>query len=147
MEVVENDADLLVVTEGGYGKRTPLIEYHPKGRGSQGLTTINQNKMDLIGQIAAARVVKNSDDLTLISSNGVMLRVKVNKLSRSGRSTQGIPCDGLGEGRSRRIAGENSGSIGRTHPGMTEPVLIFRTIKYNAKTPEFHRGSFTEGGK
>jgi len=89
MEVVEKDADLLVVTEGGFGKRTPLSEYSPKSRGSQGMATINQKSLPEIGQIAAARVVKDSDDLTLISSNGVILRLKVNKLSRSGRATRG----------------------------------------------------------
>lgn len=89
MEVVEKDADLLVVTEGGFGKRTPLAEYSPKGRGSQGMATINQKSLPEIGQIAAARVVKDTDDLTLISSNGVILRLKVRQLSRSGRSTRG----------------------------------------------------------
>jgi DNA gyrase subunit A len=89
MEVVEKDADLLVVTEGGFGKRTPLAEYSPKRRASQGMATINQKSLPEIGQIAAARVVKDSDDLTLISSNGVILRLKVNKLSRSGRATRG----------------------------------------------------------
>lgn len=115
VEVVENDADLLVVTEGGYGKRTPLTEYHPKGRGSQGLTTINQNKMDLIGQIAAARVVKDTDDLTLISSNGVMLRLKVNKLSRSGRSTQGSHVMGLEKG-------DHVASLARIPEVLEEPT-------------------------
>ena len=89
MEVIEPDADLLVVTELGFGKRTPLTEYNPKGRGNQGSATINQASMDKIGPIAAARVVNEKDDLTLISTNGVVIRMKVGKISQSGRSTQG----------------------------------------------------------
>jgi DNA gyrase subunit A len=95
MEVVEPDCDLLVVTEGGYGKRTPLTEYTPRGRATQGIATINQSALELIGPIAAARVVKDTDDLTLISSNGVVLRLKVSKLSRYGRSARGSQVMGL----------------------------------------------------
>jgi DNA gyrase subunit A len=89
MEVVEPDADLLVVTEFGFGKRTPLTQYNPKGRGSHGSATINQSALDTIGKIAAARVVTLKDDLTLISSNGVVLRLKMEKVTQSGRSTRG----------------------------------------------------------
>lgn len=89
MEVVEPDADLLVVTEYGVGKRTPLAEYNPKGRGSQGSATISQSFLEKIGTIASARVVTDKDDLTLISTNGVVIRLKVSKISRSGRSTRG----------------------------------------------------------
>ncbi len=89
VDVVEPDADLLVVTENGIGKRTLLDEYHPKGRGSQGSSTISQASMDTIGTIAAARVVTEKDDLTLISTNGVVIRLKVDKINRSGRATRG----------------------------------------------------------
>ncbi len=89
VDVVEPNADLLVVTELGIGKRTSLDEYIPKGRGSQGSSTINQGSMEQIGTIAASRVVTEKDDLTLISSNGVVIRLQVSKISRTGRATRG----------------------------------------------------------
>ncbi|MBN2257902.1 MAG: DNA gyrase subunit A [Anaerolineaceae bacterium] len=90
MEVVEPGGDLLVVTEQGYGKRTPLTEYAPKGRATGGMATINQSSLDKIGQIAAARVVQDSDDITLITSGGIVLRLNVKQVSQSGRATRGI---------------------------------------------------------
>jgi DNA gyrase subunit A len=131
MEVVEPDADLLVVTEFGFGKRTPLKEYNPKGRGSHGSATINQSVLDKIGQIAAARVVTLKDDLTLISSNGVVLRLKMEKVTQSGRSTRGTHIMNLEKGdrvaslaRIRLANGESieNGSDSQSIPGP-EPEL------------------------
>jgi len=90
MEVVEPDGDLLVVTEQGYGKRTPLAEYAPKGRATGGMATISISSLDKIGNIAAARVVQESDDITLITSGGIVLRLKVSQVSQSGRATRGV---------------------------------------------------------
>ena len=90
MEVVEPGGDLLVVTTGGYGKRTPLSEYVIKGRATGGVHTIDKNSLSKIGTIAASRVVQESDDLTLISSGGVVLRTLVAKISQSGRATRGV---------------------------------------------------------
>jgi DNA gyrase subunit A len=90
MEVVETGGDLLVLTEQGYGKRTPLTEYTPKGRATGGMATINQSSLEKIGKIAVARVVQESDDITLITSGGIVLRLKVNQVSQSGRSTRGV---------------------------------------------------------
>ena len=90
MEVVEPGGDLLVVTEQGYGKRTPLTEYAPKGRATGGMATINQSSLEKIGHIAAARVVQESDDITLITSGGIVLRLKVSQVSQSGRATRGV---------------------------------------------------------
>ena len=89
MEVVEPGGDLLVVTSNGYGKRTPLREYAPKGRANYGVATINKHIIDEIGNIASARVVQEDDDLTIMSTNGVIMRTKVKNLTRAGRSTRG----------------------------------------------------------
>jgi len=90
MEIAEPDGDLLVVTTGGYGKRTPLTEYTAKSRATRGVKTINQNALKQIGDITAARVVQEADDLTMISSSGVVLRTKVKAISQSSRSTRGV---------------------------------------------------------
>jgi DNA gyrase subunit A len=98
LEVIEEDADLLVVTEKGYGKRTVLTEYPVKSRGGQGIATINQSALEKIGPIAVARVVKEQDGLTLISAGGVVLRLHAEKIARSGRSTRGSHIMNLEEG-------------------------------------------------
>jgi DNA gyrase subunit A len=98
MEVVEPDGDLLLVTIKGYGKRTPLSEYPVKGRATRGVQTIDKKAVKKIGLIASARVVQEADDLTIISSGGVVLRTKVKDVSRSGRATRGVTLINLQEG-------------------------------------------------
>jgi DNA gyrase subunit A len=100
MEVVEPGGDLLVVTSHGHGKRTPLDEYPAKGRATYGVMTIDRHARDLIGRIIAARVVQEADDLTLISTQGVVLRTKVKQISQQGRATRGVRLMNLGEGDS-----------------------------------------------
>jgi DNA gyrase subunit A len=100
MEVVEEGGDLLVVTQFGYSKRTPLKDYPSKHRATGGITTIDQKNVGIIGKIAAARVVEREDDLTIISTNGVLLRVNVKQISPSGRATRGSRLINLGKGDS-----------------------------------------------
>ncbi len=90
MDVVEKDGALLVVTSGGYGKQTPLKEYAPKGRATSGIATIDQKALKDIGKIVAARVVQKNDDLTLITANGVAIRIKNKTVKQAGRVTRGV---------------------------------------------------------
>jgi len=89
MEVIEKGGDLLLVTTLGYGKRTPLSEYPVKGRGTHGIQTIAKGVQDKIGTVTSARVVQEVDDLTIISSNGMVLRLKVKDVKQAGRATRG----------------------------------------------------------
>lgn len=98
MEVVEPGGELLVVTTRGYGKRVSLDEYPVKGRATAGVQTIDKNALKRIGEITAARVVQVADDLTLISTGGVVLRTKVSDISRSGRAARGVVVMILQEG-------------------------------------------------
>ncbi len=100
MEVVEEGADLLVVTARGYGKRSALSEYPVKSRATGGVQTIDKKALKKVGVITAARVVQEADDLTLISANGVALRTKVKDVSLSGRATRGVVLINLQEGDS-----------------------------------------------
>jgi DNA gyrase subunit A len=100
MEVAEPDADLLIVTEKGYGKRSPLTEYPAKSRATGGVLTINHGSLGEIGNIATARVVKDDDDVTLITTSGMVLRTKVKTISRMGRATRGVRLIHLNEGDS-----------------------------------------------
>jgi DNA gyrase subunit A len=97
LEVLEPGADLLVVTTGGYGKRTPLDQYPPKGRATMGVQTVDPKAIPRIGMVAAARVVQKDDDLTIISTNGIVIRTEVEQIKVAGRSTMGVRLMNLGD--------------------------------------------------
>jgi DNA gyrase subunit A len=88
MDVARDDQELLVVTENGYGKRTPIPEYPVKGRGTMGVKTImlTENK----GALAGALVVREHQELVFISQNGMVQRTSVRGINRYGRSSQGV---------------------------------------------------------
>jgi DNA gyrase subunit A len=90
MDVVEKEGSLLVITSGGFGKQTPLRDYSPKGRATNGISTIDQRALKDIGKIVAARVVQQADDLTIITSNGVAIRIKNKDVRLAGRATKGV---------------------------------------------------------
>jgi DNA gyrase subunit A len=101
-EVVEAaDSYLLVVTEHGYGKRTPMAEYRLQSRDGVGIITIKTN--DRNGVVVGARLVSESDDLLVISSNGYMTRMAVSDIRAIGRNTQGVRIMSLQE--NERIQG------------------------------------------
>jgi DNA gyrase subunit A len=88
MAVARDDDELLVVTENGYGKRTPIPDYPVKGRGTMGVKTITltENK----GALAGALVVREHQELVFISQNGMVQRTSVRGINRYGRASQGV---------------------------------------------------------
>ena len=100
MEVVEPKGYLLVVTEKGFGKRTNLDEYSPKGRATMGIATIDKRAVDTVGRIAEARVVQETDEVSLISSGGIVIRIAVADISIQGRATRGVTIMHLEKGDS-----------------------------------------------
>ena len=88
MEITNGTGDLFVITEKGYGKRTPVSEYPEHKRGGQGVFTITMTEKK--GQLAACRVVDPSHELMIVSTTGVVIRVRVEDISELGRSTQGV---------------------------------------------------------
>jgi len=98
MDVADPKADLLVVTRNGFGKRTPIKEYPAKGRGTKGVLTLSKAKFKVTGPVAAARVVDQQDDLTVISSTGIVLRTKVKQIKQAGRATMGVRVMNLKKG-------------------------------------------------
>jgi DNA gyrase subunit A len=90
MTKVQPDGSLLIVTTNGFGKQTPLKEYSAKGRATGGIATIDKKAISIVGKITAARVVQQADHLTLISANGVAIRLKVKDVKVSGRATRGV---------------------------------------------------------
>jgi DNA gyrase subunit A len=98
MEVVEPGGFLLVVTRQGFGKRVALSDYPKKSRATGGIITQDLKNMDRTGPVVSARVVQEADDVTFISSNGIVLRLKVKEISLTGRATRGVHLMDLGKG-------------------------------------------------
>jgi DNA gyrase subunit A len=99
LDVVDHSdtkGDLLVVTENGYGKRTPLVDYPVKGRGAKGMLTVRMTAKK--GALAGARVVREGQELIFISQNGMVQRNAVDGISRMGRATQGVRVMNLKQG-------------------------------------------------
>jgi DNA gyrase subunit A len=88
MDIARNDTELFVVTENGYGKRTPVSDYPIKGRGTKGVLTIRITEKK--GGLAGALIVNPHQDLLFISQNGMVQRTGVQGISQMGRSTQGV---------------------------------------------------------
>jgi DNA gyrase subunit A len=88
MDVAKDDQELLVVTENGFGKRTPISEYPVKNRGTMGVKTIALT--DRKGALAGALVVREHQELVFISQNGMVQRTSVRGINRYGRASQGV---------------------------------------------------------
>lgn len=88
MEIAKPDTDLFVITEKGYGKRTPVSEYPEHHRGGQGVFTINMTEKK--GQLSVMKIVGSDDEIMIISEEGVVVRTPVSGISELGRSTQGV---------------------------------------------------------
>ena len=90
MELVEPGQELLVVTQKGFGKRTRVEEYKTQVRGGKGLLTYDKAKFKKTGELVGAMVVDDNDDIMLINSDGIIIRMKAGEVSRLGRATQGV---------------------------------------------------------
>ena len=88
MEITNGNGDLFVITEKGYGKRTPVSDYPEHKRGGQGVFTITMTEKK--GNLVACRIVGPQHELMIMTSEGVVIRVKARDISRLGRSTQGV---------------------------------------------------------
>lgn len=88
MEIAHPGSDLFVITELGYGKRTPVAEYPEHHRGGQGVYTITMTPKK--GLLAAMKVADPTDEIMIITEEGVVVRTAVSGVSQLGRSTQGV---------------------------------------------------------
>ena len=97
MEVATKDALVLVVTENGYGKKTPIDEYRITNRGGKGVKTLNITEKN--GVITSFKTVTNDKDLIIITNEGIIIRLAVDKISEMSRVTQGVKLINLREGQ------------------------------------------------
>ena len=98
VDVVEPDGDLLLITEFGYGKRVALSEFRRQGRYGKGVRAMTIGSFT--GRIVGARVVTGDDEVTCISSSGIILRTQVKNVSRQGRYSRGVSVMDLRDGDS-----------------------------------------------
>ena len=97
-DVVQPEADLLVLHELGCGKRVRLEEFATKGRYIQGVWTTDRKRLAEAGLIVAARVVNQDDQITVITGNGIVLRTPVSGIRHKGRAAQGVRIVNLDKG-------------------------------------------------
>lgn len=88
MEILEESEEVLIVTKHGYGKRTPAEEYRIQTRGGVGIKTCNVTEKN--GELIALKTVSGEEDLMLITAAGVLIRMAVEDISKTGRNTQGV---------------------------------------------------------
>ena len=98
MEVVNKDSKetILIVTDGGFGKRTPMDEYRTQSRGGVGIIT--QKTTDRVGLVVSARIVNDETQILVTTNNGQAIRVRCSDISVMGRNTQGVKIIDLKEG-------------------------------------------------
>ena len=96
MDVVRDDSYILTITEEGLGKRTLISEYRAQTRGGKGIINIKINERT--GVVAGVRIVREDDELIVISSEGIVIRTDVNAISIVGRSAQGVKVMRLDDG-------------------------------------------------
>jgi len=125
--VAENHQEtVLVATENGFGKRTVLADFRHSGRGNQGVIAIAASERN--GKVVAARLVKDEDEIMLITTGGVLIRTRVAEIRELGRATQGVTLIALDEGE--KLAGlekvvetEDDSENGTDGNGATEQAL------------------------
>ncbi len=92
----ESEADILVVTDRGFGKRTPLSEFRVQGRGGKGIILVRLTEKN--GKVAGIRCVTEADQVLLVTEKGIVIRTRVDEIRQAGRATQGVRVIRVGEG-------------------------------------------------
>ncbi len=95
MVVVKENEELLVISEKGFGKRTDILEYTLQRRGGKGIKTYRVTEKT--GYVVGARIVKDGDELMLINSDGIIIRLNVADISTTSRNTMGVTLMKTGE--------------------------------------------------
>ena len=98
MDSMQENGELLVLSENGYGKRTPLVNFRITHRGGKGVYALRGNEKT--GHLVAIEVVRPGDEMMIISREGVIIRINVNDISEQGRYAQGVRVIKLGDGDS-----------------------------------------------
>ncbi|HON43135.1 MAG TPA: DNA gyrase C-terminal beta-propeller domain-containing protein, partial [Bacillota bacterium] len=96
MDIARDNADVLVITNNGFGKRTSVSEYRPQRRGGKGLKACKLT--DKTGHIAGVKLVREENQLMLMTMAGYVIRFQISDVPRMGRYAQGVKAMALEEG-------------------------------------------------
>jgi DNA gyrase subunit A len=96
MDIARDDSDLFVITDAGYGKRTPISEWRVQGRGGQGVIAIKLT--DVKGYLVGVRVVRDNHEIMLQSREGVVIRMRADGISKQSRTATGVRVMNMREG-------------------------------------------------
>lgn len=116
--IAGEEGDVLTATERGYGKRTPINDYPLHGRGGQGVFSIQTSERN--GNVIGAVLVREDDEIMLISDGGTLVRTRVNEISVMGRNTQGVKLISLDESE-KLVVVERVESLGEEGEEFSEP--------------------------
>ncbi|QED45849.1 DNA gyrase subunit A [Cytobacillus dafuensis] len=136
MEVLEENSQILIVTKNGYGKRTPSEEYRIQGRGGKGIKTCNITEKN--GNIVSMRAVTGDEDLMLITTGGVLIRMAVNDISTMGRNTQGVRLIRLDENINEFVAtvAKVEKEEDKPEEELTKPIENAESLPVDAENEE-----------
>jgi DNA gyrase subunit A len=109
---------VLVATDGGYAKRTPIEEYPLQGRGGKGVLTIQHDSKR--GRLVGALIVDEDDELYAIESTGVVIRTSAREVRRAGRQTKGVRLMNLAEGTTLVAVARNAEDVSDVSNGTAE---------------------------
>jgi DNA gyrase subunit A len=129
MEVLEETNDVLIVTKNGYGKRTTAEEYRIQGRGGKGIKTCHVTEKN--GELVSMRAVTGEEDLMLITTGGVLIRMDVGSISKMGRNTQGVKLISMKESENEFVA-----TVAKVEKEEEEEVLELETANAEGISPE-----------
>ena len=87
-EIADDDQNVLVVTEKGYGKQTNISEYRQTHRGSKGVKALNITEKN--GNIVSFKIINGDEDLMIITNSGMIIRLPISQISSTGRVAQGV---------------------------------------------------------
>ncbi|WP_344421676.1 DNA gyrase subunit A [Amycolatopsis minnesotensis] len=117
ISVVAEDKFLLVATDGGYAKRTPIEDYPVQGRGGKGVLTIQHDRKR--GRLVGALIVDIDDELYAITSSGGVIRTPAEQVRKAGRQTKGVRLMNLGEGTTLLAVARNADEPSNVANGST----------------------------
>jgi DNA gyrase subunit A len=125
-DVVEPEGDLLIITERGYGKRTPLDQFTAHSRNSQGMWALDHERLEETGRVVTALVVQAHDQVTFITSGGLILRTACNDIRQMARMTKGVrlvsPGNGDGVAAMARLSARIEEEAQRVPAPRTKPA-------------------------
>ncbi|MBU3075660.1 DNA gyrase subunit A [Clostridium estertheticum] len=143
MNIVTPEEELLVISENGFGKRTLVSEYSLQHRGGKGVITYKVSAKT--GKLVGARIVKDGDEMILINSNGIVIRLNVAGISTTSRNTMGVTLMKNGDGDNIvAIAKINSSDVIDTDEESSDGEMNYEVVQEDSAQDGIKEASVNE---